>query len=363
MAGLVAINVIGVVGGLLGIFQFGKDNFADKVGLDVKGGLSNGGGDLPDVRLWNEAGEFLGMHADPGKLKSGITSDITIKHKDGNGQQPTYALFSANNGAVCIAYVSITFPDDNKYAWVADWAQECKSSATWYYSNLYVDGGKHQPPCLWIDGNGDQPQTGFQLHWPEFKSDSNGPPPKNEQKAKIDYLCNSGPPFKLHYSRDPSSVNYWLPKSKRQAHTRDFPSPISTTQAYSKNGTLVARPQTSAPKYIFTVPSNTAAIKPINATLPAHNPHFNRLVMSDSQNHAARRLFESKTSVGPDFINVAEGIFCCMTSKKTYPICGPGNEDSCFNLEIKSLVFGGKAARDTPYTGTVDWTSSTSFKA
>ena len=76
MAGVAAINVIGVISGLLGIYQFGADNFgkADEggsvvrvqVGLDYENGLSNSGGDLPDIRLFNEVGEFLGGSYDPG---------------------------------------------------------------------------------------------------------------------------------------------------------------------------------------------------------------------------------------------------------------------------------------------------------
>lgn len=98
---------------------------------------------------------------------------------------------------------------------------------------------------------------------------------------------------------------------------------------------------------------------PANATPSTYSPHFNRLV-SDSEKHAAGRLCESETSVGPDFVNVVEGIFCCMISKKTYPICGPGVEDNCFNLDVKSLVLGGKVAGDTPYTRVVDWTTTSS---
>lgn len=53
------IEVIGVISGLLGILQFGIDNFVEEpgegstfkiaVGLDGTKGLSNAGGDLPDV--------------------------------------------------------------------------------------------------------------------------------------------------------------------------------------------------------------------------------------------------------------------------------------------------------------------------
>ncbi|KAK3901910.1 hypothetical protein C8A05DRAFT_34415, partial [Staphylotrichum tortipilum] len=98
----------------------------------------NAGGDLPDVRLFNEGGEFIGIKVDPGSVGDGSTGTIKVEHKDQNGQQAAYALFSANDNAVCVTSISITWPN-----------------------------GDH---CLWIDSNGGQQQTGFQVHFPEFVS-------------------------------------------------------------------------------------------------------------------------------------------------------------------------------------------------
>jgi hypothetical protein len=136
MSAAVLINVIGVISGVLGIYQFGVDNFGGgdeggsvvriQVGLDVDGGLSNAGGDLPDVRLFNEGGEFLGSSYDPGTIQDGTTGDITVTQVF--EQQATYALLTANSDAVCIAYLSIVWPDEQKFAWTGDWGQECGSS-------------------------------------------------------------------------------------------------------------------------------------------------------------------------------------------------------------------------------------------
>ena len=152
-------EAIGVISGVLGIIQFGADNFPvpDKVGstvrvavgLDFSGGLREAGGDLPDVRLWNEAGEFLGKTTDPGKVGTGGYRDITVDHKHDSTQQATYTLFSANNDAICIAYTSITWPSGDEYAWIGDWGRKC--GATWYYSNHYISAADMKPDCMWID--------------------------------------------------------------------------------------------------------------------------------------------------------------------------------------------------------------------
>ncbi|KPM38675.1 hypothetical protein AK830_g7877 [Neonectria ditissima] len=143
------------------------------IGLDTKNGLNNAGGDLPDVRLFNEDGDFLGMSADPGDIDDGSTKEISIDHDGDNGQQATYALFSANDDAICIAYASITWPD---------------------------------------------------VHFPEFVPQEAGTVPEGKDK---NYCCNSGPPFKLRTDGDPNDITYWVinegSKRKRSA----------TAQAYS----------------------------------------------------------------------------------------------------------------------------------
>ena len=135
--GTAIINVIGVLASVLGIVQFGEDNFGNQdsggsvvriqTGLDSAGGLSNSGGDFPDVRLFNEVGEFLGANYDPGHIDDGTTKDVRISQT--KEQQATYGLFTANNNAICIAYLSIVWPDEQKFGWTGDWGKEC--GATW----------------------------------------------------------------------------------------------------------------------------------------------------------------------------------------------------------------------------------------
>ncbi len=37
-----------------------------------------------------------------------------------------------------------------------------------YFSNIAIAGQDDKPACMWIDANGDQPTTAFQVHFPDF---------------------------------------------------------------------------------------------------------------------------------------------------------------------------------------------------
>lgn len=132
-------TVIGVVSGLMTIFTFLDDNFSTEqptnsdskmrivAALDgTNGKLTNAGGDYPDVRLFGENGEFLGAEYDPGYVDDGTHYDLTIHQS--TGQQPTYALFSGNTDAICIAYIASTWPDNQNYGWVGSWGRRCGHS-------------------------------------------------------------------------------------------------------------------------------------------------------------------------------------------------------------------------------------------
>ncbi|KAI0116432.1 hypothetical protein GGR51DRAFT_574711 [Nemania sp. FL0031] len=348
------LNVVGFVSGVLGIVQFGKDNLPQEksagstvritVGLDTKNGLSDAGGDLPDVRLFNEAGEFLGIKTNPGKVNSGESADITIDHNRDSGQQATYALFSANKDAICIAYTSITWPSGDQYAWVGDWGRQCGGS--WYYSNVYISASGVTPDCLWIDGNHDAPQTGFQVHWPEFVNMGDSVPQSEADKeAQANVLCNAGPPFKMYNypDQDPSSITYWAPHKHRSL--RDNRLLTTGTSHGPSKSPLSARFRSLQ----HSSETNQTTTQP---------PIRKSLVIGDSDRHSAEELCGSATSFGPDFLNVQTGIFCRMSDKTTWPVCdGIQAIDNCFNKDLSQLIINRVAAREEPYRHIIDWTS------
>ncbi|KAK4457041.1 hypothetical protein QBC42DRAFT_279985 [Cladorrhinum samala] len=353
MAAAGVINVISVVARVLGIVQFGMDNFAPpesvgstvkiQVGLDFEGGLNNAGGDLPDIRLFNEAGKFLGMAADPGGVGDGATGEVKVDHIGDSGQQAAYALFSANNNAICIASASITWPNGDNYGWVGDWGQACGGS--WFYSNVFIKGSGYKPNCLWIDGNGDQPQTGFQVHWPEFVQRSEG----QLDQIDVDYYCNSGPPFKMYTDPEPSSITYWVlsnGEKKRDTTTTEGLDGYSPTQSGLHARRQLQRRQAA---------DNSSTSAPF---LSLSQRLSDLLVFDDATDHSAIELCASETSLGPDFASTTEELFCRMSDKTLWPFCGSTYVDDCFDVNLQQLVVGGKVTRDRKYTKVMNWGGS-----
>lgn len=120
-------TAIGVVGSAITIFNFVVDLFPSpdvsqakyrfKIGNNDAsppgggGDLSLAGGSKPDIRAWDETFEFLDITTDSSFCAEGDTvCDSSIETRE----QPTYALFTANDDAICISVVQTTFPSGEK---------------------------------------------------------------------------------------------------------------------------------------------------------------------------------------------------------------------------------------------------------
>ncbi|KAK0649828.1 hypothetical protein B0T16DRAFT_457202 [Cercophora newfieldiana] len=314
------VEVIGLLSSGLGLDNFAPNEETGSVvkisvGLDGNG-LSEAGGDLPDVRLFNNFGEFLGLAVDTGTIGDGSTGEVKVAHSD--GQQAAYTLFSANGNAICIATASITWADGSQYGWHGDWAQECLYD--WYYSNIFISGTSKQPKCLWIDANGDRPYTGFQIHWPAFAPTI--PPnlrsPDDEKVTEITVadICSGGPAFR-------AVKTIFATPSPRRSVSRLFkraPKPATTK---------------------FTPIPRFAATNSTNSTSHSSRSKFKDLIILDhNPNHSARELCESLTSRGPDFASYVESLFCRMSDKTLWPFCDNNTRTQCFSIESKQIITG-----------------------
>ncbi|KAL4887721.1 hypothetical protein BJY04DRAFT_212746 [Aspergillus karnatakaensis] len=124
----------------------------------TNGDLTNAGGDLPDIRLFDETGEFLAGTYDSEAAKKAWTGLAWA------GGQKKYGFHPGNWAYSCDEYTDY----NNGY---------------WYYGIGTVDDVK----CAWLDADGDIPTTAFQVHWPELDGD-------NADMENFDYYCQERPP-------------------------------------------------------------------------------------------------------------------------------------------------------------------------
>ncbi|KAG5989950.1 hypothetical protein E4U43_004400 [Claviceps pusilla] len=306
------LDAIGLFMSGLGIFSFVQHNFLDYVppganfrfalGLNGAGpfgeGLQNADGTLPDIRVFNALGDEIGKTInDDTYCKDGVVCDSLVPWVQ---EQPVYTLFTANADAICIAWVTATFPEGDKYAWTGNFGRYCPS-ATWYYSDIYVqnDHGADKVACTWIDKNGDQPTTGIQVSWPAYASNFNG------NGGKADFYCSQGPALFFHQDQDP-----WRIKTLPQKRNMFASNPSVEEKAF-------------APK-----PKDA---KPKKAGYNEHYVHDTRLVKSHANSHKASELCESKTSVGPSFVSYKERKFCHMATKKLHSFCEDVKTGTCWD--------------------------------
>ncbi|KAH9885030.1 hypothetical protein F4778DRAFT_519527 [Xylariomycetidae sp. FL2044] len=328
-------------------FYIGSDGAKDPDDSSSKG-LKNAGGNLPDIRIWEENGDFIKIETnDDNKCDDG--SVVCKSELDDVEVQPTYTLFSANNDAMCISYATVNFPGDtSKYATtLGGWARACEKyegrGGAWYWSDIYVqpkEGESFKTECAWLDGDGDQPTTGISLHWPEF--DGKEGVPKDQS---LEYFCKHDAVLQFHTEDEPKSCTFWT--NKRSLFSRRPSEALATTPADA-----MAQRQRRQERR---AESTTAR-------------HRHSLVKSRSPDHSADELCGSRISAGPSFVSYAEGKFCHMETKTVYDLCGgdPGVEEEeglpCFDDEEHQLKnVGGNGKKRAPllpdYENVISWTT------
>lgn len=137
---------------------------------------------------------------------------------------------------------------------------------------------------------------------------------------RIPSYCGGGPSFSLYNDKDHNSIIFFTAsKSKR-------------------------------------IPTVSGAVPPVQRRVEAKHPVDDRLVISKDPAQNVDVLSKDPLSRGPDFVNVAEGNFCQMSTKTLHPVCTDKTADNCFNMKTQKLVVGGVSIRDTEYHKVIDWT-------
>ncbi|KAK6212160.1 hypothetical protein QIS74_10114 [Colletotrichum tabaci] len=332
---MAAANIISVIGTGITLLSFLLDNVPSGseqtklsyiIANDGGGGdLSDAGGNLPDVRLWDETAEFLGANYDGNHCDEGVTTCTT----DVNTQEAaTYTLFSGNNDAICIAWTGLSWPGgQKKYGFhPGNWAHACDhtphNNGYWYYAGTQVPGINYQDDvfCAWVDKDGDIPTTGFQVHWPEFDGD-------NSPTQSLDYYCREKPPVWFHTESDPGSIWHWTRK-------RDL---------FSRNPSIKMSPAEGPQAEKRRQETRQAQ----GERLAKHFEKDPRIVKSYWAKHSATELCNPEMhAAGQSFVSYEEKKFCHMPTKTIYSFCEATENGACWSdADNRVVVRDSRTAR------------------
>ena len=160
-----AAEVIGFIGSVIGIVQFGQgmmpshdpkvaDSSTLRFGLGLDSfNMTNAQGVIGNIKVYDEFQSMCGAGSGDGFIPDGGVQDVTINQHYGPGKQPTYVQINGADDAVCIAYITQTWPDGQQRGWLGDMGYVC--GANWQYSNVIVNDDNYKPYCTWIDQNHD----------------------------------------------------------------------------------------------------------------------------------------------------------------------------------------------------------------
>ena len=350
----------------------------------------NLGGNTPDVRIFDSAGRSIGKKANDKWLAvEGNFHDLSIKPEDersSGNRHGEYLSVSANgNNAICIAYVAVTWTDDQNKLWLGNWGAEC--GGAWYHSNLAISDDSFVPKCTWIDqdfSNNIKAQ-GIGIHITDFGATAARVRQFNDDRSLV---CDSKPRFHL-YDRlhvdmpipffypplefNPDGTDKDVHKVKVRGKIRPLKCELLLPDREYRGPKHCGRPTDDTVIFdrrrsvddIEEATDETHDVPPVatNSTRPVVPFMEGRLVTS--KRHSAAELCESPSSRGADFVSHAEGMFCDMTAKHLWPLCSEAKPDACFDVKTYTMRPGkglhgrdessGRPVPNKLYMRTVHW--------
>ncbi|EAS27679.1 uncharacterized protein CIMG_10284 [Coccidioides immitis RS] len=332
------------------------------------------GGDMPSIALFDGNGERIGFKSGSrhGKIPDGRYEDISITPIDRKNNRPAeYISLSASSpDALCVAYIAVTHPSKEYWAFTGDNAAMC--GVPWYHSNLVMQVGDlaHKPKCFWIDGPDDDGKTtynfpqGIGIHLIDFI----GSEALYAQYADHpDSMCKSAPRLKMYkklnelqclpvfnppleYTRDGLDADLEALKTEGEVMCSPPPGQLPTLEERIKLQRVLRFPaRLWRPTY--GVKKKRDKIMQLDEREEQFKPTCfnNDIVISNSM--SAKELCDDPGSRGPDFVSKKEGFYCDMCTHTLWPVCHKGaavqRPLGCFDIDAKKLHYDReKTARD-----------------
>ncbi|OCK80312.1 hypothetical protein K432DRAFT_416785 [Lepidopterella palustris CBS 459.81] len=361
MAAVMNALAMGVMG--ISLIPLGKDFFPGPykastvvrvaAGMTMPGESSaNTGGNTPGFGLFDGNGGRIGFKSGTrnGKIKDGHYSDIIIDPiNNDNNRPPEYiSIVGGGSDAICVAYIAITPPSQEYWAFYGDNAKQC--GAAWYHSNLEVglQGNLFKPSCFWIASPGEDGTTsgnfpqGMGIHVIDFTGT------QARQQQYTDHpetMCQSTPRFNIYASL--TEMNCLPIFNPPLQYAYDWTDPDFTAHPSNKIHQLEqwTGGRFSTPTYGVKRSRRSGKARRTDRHSQACFDHH--VIISDYDAHSAEEHCHSYTAVGPEFVSIKEGLYCDMCTGELWPVCSSKIPRGCFDMNTNTMRPGtGPQARD-----------------
>ncbi|KAM0273611.1 hypothetical protein ACHAQH_008205 [Verticillium albo-atrum] len=372
---------------------------------------NDAGGEMPYFFNYDHLGTYIGWWENrawgPGTqgwhVANGAVKNLKV-HLSKPGS-PHYTVFQAHANAICVAWTSMRWKTGEEFLFLGDIAKTC--GEPWYYSGVKAPTVEHhEPPCFWIGSvqhrfgkwKGVHP-WGFQINWPAYRAYEWEAQPDWKRTALDregtmyvrDRFCDeNGSVFRANRPRTNREITDWNKGLLRGNLTDRLDLIQRWGDVFREHGVFA---DGLASKYTDANPRGDFAGRAARRGLPDDDGepthvHHDLHIGLDAEDHGNRRpwprnldrspwaealvvesfpsnsaagLCNSESSFGPDFVNTQEGLFCDMSEKRLYPVCGSDtaksleSKDACFDVDNQQLVRSGVVKRTSPYTRVQDW--------
>lgn len=352
-----------------------------QTGQDRADGTRPGGspqGDAPGITIWDGIGQLIGTIEGKGNIGDGSSKDYSFNTGADKRAAEYVSVSASGSDGICIAAVTLSAANGNEYAWFGDVGKVC--GVPWYHSSNKI--GAKTPACVWIDTNADKGHkyNGFSMHMPSFFDKYRNQETADARQSQLEenpaLMCKSKPRFTMWDEIVPqNSIPYFLlplmmedgldssadkdivfntsPGENlwSESETGVIEGQVGVGGVRSKDADPCAANRNDCHPSGPSAEENLALNDPVDVTRRKRKlrrrQEINARIMSDDLNisphpyHSARELCEDPFSEGPDFVSLAEGLYCDMSTldnrKQLYPLCSEAASTDCFDMESYSI--------------------------
>ncbi|KAL4934987.1 hypothetical protein BDV06DRAFT_217752 [Aspergillus oleicola] len=297
------------------------------------GAAPNAGGSIHHLAVFDEYGGRIGQYSGDANrhIDDNETKTFTINPTQNGGKQarPDYLLMvTQESDALCVSAI-VAGGGSQQRIWTGDMAYTC--GAQWYHSKKSFGNSNAPVRRAWLDADHSNGilAKGLSLHMQSFATDSGL---LKQYRKNQKRLCQNTRRMTFHPEIVPDSL------------VARFDPPLEyNSQVGMKSSNRGIDRRTRA------YPDGTFKKKRANEVMPRNvtassvkglrNNFPDLLIISSHDGHSARELCNHPMSLGPDSVDIPEGLFCNMETGKVWPLWEGSSSETFFDLDSREMRY------------------------